>query len=94
MQQSYVTEYFLHCRYVHSATSGLISKERGMDIGTSMHCAIFTVIHTAAIVAQAIETKTPQEHVNSATQLMGILIDMESKKEFDKLNKRMAKPTV
>lgn len=72
----YARDYFLYSKYVHSTVSGIISQEYQIGRGHVLQTTTFVILAAAGYAVQAIETATPQAHIDEATRLMGVAIDL------------------
>jgi hypothetical protein len=78
----YARDYFLYSKYVHATISGIISQEYQIGRGHILQTTIFTVLEAVGHAVQIIETATPQAHIDEATRLMGIGIDLVNQGAF------------
>jgi hypothetical protein len=78
----YARDYFLYSRYVHATISGIISQEYQIGREHILQTTIFTILEAVGHAVQVIETATPQAHIDEATRLMGIGIDLLNQGAF------------
>jgi hypothetical protein len=76
LDQHYRTEYFLFSKKVHATQSGMISSEAEVGRGHILQTICFVLVCAAVHIAQLIQTKTPQKHVDNGTQLLQRLCDL------------------
>lgn len=78
----YARDYFLYSKYVHSTVSGIISQEYQIGRGHVLQTAIFVILAAAGHAVQGIETATPQAHIDEASRLLSVAIDLIRKRAF------------
>lgn len=82
----YIHHYHIYCQYSHATAGGIISQEHQYGVWYHYQTLIFIVLCATGNAIPIIGTKTPQEHVDKATELGEIglkLIQAGKFKEFD-----------
>jgi hypothetical protein len=72
----YARDCYLYSKYVHSTISGIISQEYQVGRGHILQTAIFVILSAVGHAVQGIETDTPQAHIDQATRLLGVAIQL------------------
>ena len=82
----YRGDYFVLSGRAHATTGGIIMQENQVGAGHSLQTLLFIVAYAAGGLVQAIQTKTPQAHIDASSRLFSRLSDLIKADIFKQLD--------
>ena len=82
----YRGDYFVFSGRVHASTGGIMMQENQIGAGHALQTLLFIVICAAGSFAQAIQTQTPQPHIDEATRLINRHVELIKNDVFSELD--------